>query len=140
MEQGVDQGAVGAAGAGVDDEAGGFVDGDQVVVFVEDVERDVFGFGGGQRRPRDDAEFEAFAAAQAEAGTKDGFAIEGGVAFADELLETGAAELGELSGKEVVEALVAGVGGHDEAGDASGHGRARWPAGGAGRTRRRRQR
>jgi hypothetical protein len=62
------------------------------------------------------------------------------VALAYELLEAGTAQLGELRRQEVVEALVTGLGGHDETDNASGHGQARQATGGAGRTRKRRQR
>jgi hypothetical protein len=44
-EQRVDESAAKISGSGVDDHSGGFVDGDDVIVFVEDVERDGFGFG-----------------------------------------------------------------------------------------------
>src|SRR4029077_1599245 len=44
-EEGVDQGAARGAGAGVHGHAGGLVDGDDVSVFVEDVERNGFWFG-----------------------------------------------------------------------------------------------
>ena len=44
-EKRVDERAFVVAGAGVDDHAGGFVDGEDVVVFVEGFERDGFGFG-----------------------------------------------------------------------------------------------
>ena len=43
MEEGVDEGAIGIASGGVDDHAVGFVENDEVLVFVEDVERDVLG-------------------------------------------------------------------------------------------------
>ena len=49
-EQAVDQGAVGASGAGVDGEAGGLVDDDHVGVLVEDDEVAVLG-GDARRRP-----------------------------------------------------------------------------------------
>ena len=44
-EQGVDEGPVGVPCPGVDGHAGGFVDGEEVVVFVENFEGDFFGFG-----------------------------------------------------------------------------------------------
>ena len=48
VQQGIDEGAGVAAGAGVDDEAGGLVDCDDIGVFVEDVEGNVLrgGFEG----------------------------------------------------------------------------------------------
>lgn len=60
MQQCVDQSAGRIAGAGVDDEAAGFVDDDQVFVFVENVEGDIFRGGqlgsraGGAELKRDD--------------------------------------------------------------------------------------
>ena len=47
-EESVDEGAVGVTGGGVDDEADGFVDDEEFVVLVDDVEGDVLGedFGG----------------------------------------------------------------------------------------------
>ena len=54
MKEGIDEGAVGVAGGGVDDHAVGFIENDEVLVFVEDVEGDVLrdefegdGFGDG---------------------------------------------------------------------------------------------
>ena len=44
-QQGVDQRAAGAAGGRVDHHADRLVDDDQLVVLVEDVERDVLGLG-----------------------------------------------------------------------------------------------
>ena len=49
------------ASAGVYSHSGGFVDGDYVVVFVEDVEGDRFGFGA-NRRTRLDLDGHEFAA------------------------------------------------------------------------------
>lgn len=48
VEEGIDEGAIGVAGGGMDDHAGGFVDDDEVWVFEEDFEGDVLGedFGG----------------------------------------------------------------------------------------------
>jgi hypothetical protein len=54
MEKSVDQRAAGPAGAGMDDEAGGLVDGDKVVIFIKNVEGNIFGLGA-QGRPLDDA-------------------------------------------------------------------------------------
>ncbi len=66
-EERVDERAFVIAGAGVDDHAGGLVDGDDVVVFVEDVERDGFGFGA-DGRARLGGDGDVFAAAQAVGG------------------------------------------------------------------------
>ena len=49
VEKGVDEGAAIATCAGMDDEAGGFVDHDEIVVFKKDGERDVLGHDIGGR-------------------------------------------------------------------------------------------
>lgn len=48
VEEGVDEGIFGGTGAWVGDGADGFIDGDNVFVFVEDIEGDFYGaeFGG----------------------------------------------------------------------------------------------
>jgi len=63
-EESVDQGAARGAGAGVHGHSGGFVDGDDVGVFIEDVERNGFGFGA-QRRARLNLDLNALASAEA---------------------------------------------------------------------------
>ncbi len=63
-EQGVDQRAAGDAGAGVHGHAGGLVDGDDVGVFVEDVEGNRFRFGA-KRRTGLDLDLDALAATKA---------------------------------------------------------------------------
>ncbi len=45
VEEGVDEGAIGVSGGGVDDDAGVFVEDEEVFVFEEDVEGDVLGGG-----------------------------------------------------------------------------------------------
>ncbi len=45
VEEGVDEGARAVSGSGVDDEPGGFVDDDDVFVFMEDIEWDIFWLG-----------------------------------------------------------------------------------------------
>lgn len=49
VEQGIDQSSVGIACSGMDDEPGGLVDHDQVLVLVDDVEWQVLGDGLGRR-------------------------------------------------------------------------------------------
>jgi len=63
-EQGIDERAASVSGAGMDGHASGLVDDDYVVVFVEDFERDGFGFGA-ERRAGLYFDREALAAAQA---------------------------------------------------------------------------
>ena len=62
-EERVDERAGVVSGAGVDDHAGGLVDGEDVVVFVEGFERDGFGFGA-DRRARLGFDGDAVAAAE----------------------------------------------------------------------------
>src|SRR5229473_4861905 len=62
--EGVDQGAAGDTGASVHGHAGGLVDGDDVGVFVENVEGNGFGFGA-ERGARLDSDLDALAATKA---------------------------------------------------------------------------
>lgn len=43
MQQGVDERACIVADGGVDGHVGGFVDGDEAIVFIDDIEGDIFG-------------------------------------------------------------------------------------------------
>lgn len=95
-EEGVDEGAIGVAGGGVDDHAVGFVDDDDVVIFVEDFEGDVLlwgiegdGFGEGDG--------DAVAGFEGVAGFC-GVAVEEDVLVADEGLDARAGEVGEAGG------------------------------------------
>jgi hypothetical protein len=93
----------------VDDHACGFVDGEDVVIFVEDFERDVFGFGL-NRGARLGCYGDFFTATQAMGGfymltvDEDG----GGI---DEFLDAGTGEVGAVGGDDAVEALIGVVGG-----------------------------
>ncbi len=62
-EEGVDESAGRGAGAGVHGHAGGLVDGDDVGVFVKNVEGDGFGLGA-QRRAGLDLDLNALAGAE----------------------------------------------------------------------------
>lgn len=103
MEEGVDEGAVGVAGGGVDDEAGGFVDDEDVAVLIEDFDGDVLGddFDGGGVG---DGEGDEVAGADDGAGLG-GFGVEAAVVGFDEVLEAGAGVLGEAGVEEAVEAF-----------------------------------
>ena len=112
VEEGVDEGAGAAAGAEVDDEAGGLVDGDDAGVLIEDVEGDVFGEGA-----------EGFQAGGLDgdgvAGVEFGGGLGGGAVEEDATVidpggEAGAGEFGQAGGEEVVEA---GTGGGGVAGE-----------------------
>ena len=111
-EEGVDERAGGVAGAGVDGHAGGLVDGDDVVVFVENVERNGFGFGAERRaRLRIDGDF--FAAVEAVRAFG-GLAVDEDEAAVDEFFHAGAAEIGTVGGDDAVEAVAGFVSGDFE--------------------------
>jgi hypothetical protein len=76
---------------------GGFVDHEKVVVFVEDVERDIFGGGQSVERRRD-LDLDGFPAVENEA-LLDGPTVELDFAIADQALEAGAAELRQRVGE-----------------------------------------
>ena len=108
VEKSVYEGAICIARCGVDDHAVGFVDNREVSVLVEDRERDVLGEGFGRGIGRDfDGDFRPFGNGRLGFGC---FAVEADVARFYERLETGAGELGEMGGQDVVEPL-AGIGG-----------------------------
>ena len=54
MEQGIDKGAVGISGCGMDDHAVGFVENDEMFVFKKDIKRDVLRVGDVRNGFRDD--------------------------------------------------------------------------------------
>src|SRR5579885_58542 len=89
-------------GGGVDDHAGGLVDDDDLRVFVNDVERDVFGreFGGGRRG--DFLDLDALARAELVRGLRGATADEY-VAFFNRALEQRAAHALDARGEEGVE-------------------------------------
>lgn len=103
MEEGVHKRPPVVAGRGVDNEARGFVDDNDVLVFEEDVERDVFGLGAGGNRfgPMD---FDDIPSAGGM-GRFDDSAVHADVPLLDHALEDAAADLGELVFKVEVEAL-----------------------------------
>jgi hypothetical protein len=100
------------AGSRVDDHACGLVDGEDVVVFIEEVERDGFGLGL-DRGARLDFDGDTFAAVQAVRGFG-WFAVEEDVGFIDEFLNAGAAEVAAMRSDDAVEALTGVVGRDDE--------------------------
>ena len=57
-------------GRGVDDEPGGLVDDDELFVFVDDVERNLFGRDLGQRRRRVQLDLDVLAPLQLERGLR----------------------------------------------------------------------
>lgn len=120
MKQSIDQGAVRVACGGVDDEARGFVDDEDVAVLIEDLQGNVLGDdfdGGGVGNSEGDL------IARANDGTGlGGFTVEAGVVGFDQVLEAGTGMLGEARVEEAVEAL-ARVGGLIGGELVVGHGR-----------------
>src|SRR5262245_25144677 len=92
--------------------SGGFVDDDDFLVFVDDVERNVFGNRVYDRRGGNLAGY-LFAGADAMAGF-DRFAVDCDVAAADRALYGRPARFTEARGEEKVEALVSGLNGNRE--------------------------
>jgi hypothetical protein len=111
-EERVDERAGDCASASVNGHASGFVDDDDVLVFVKDIERDGFGFGADGRAPGD-FESDFFATAKMERAFLCGIAIDLDETGFDQFLDASAAELGALGGDEAVEAR-AGIGGGSE--------------------------
>jgi hypothetical protein len=115
-EEGVDEGASvalvqtaqgGSAGSGVDHHAGRLVDDGEVLVFVEDFERDIFGDGvegGGLRSAFD---LDGFSAVEFLFGLGE-VAVDANLASLDEELDAGSGDVGESVGEVLVEAEVGG--------------------------------
>ncbi len=104
VEEGVDEGAVGVAGRGVDDNAMLLVEHEDVVVFVKDIERDVLrrgdvGDGLGK------SEGDGVAGFHGIAGLR-GLAVEEDMLFSDQRLDAGSREIRELGGEIGVEPVV----------------------------------
>ena len=121
-EERVDESAGNCSGASVNGHAGGFVDGDDVVVFVEDIERDGFGFCA-DWRALGDFESDFFATAKMVRTFAGGAAIDLDDAGGDQFLDAGATEFGALGGDETVEARAGIGGGGDEFAMGGGMGR-----------------
>jgi len=107
----VDERALGIASAGVNGHASGFVDGDDVVVFVKDVEWDGFGFGL-EGRAGLGVDLDRVAGADF-LGVFSWLAVEEDEVLFDEFLDAGAGECGAMGGDEAIKAE-AGFGGGDE--------------------------
>jgi hypothetical protein len=108
----VDQSARYVSRARVDGHSGRLVDGNDVFVFVKDFEGDGFGFGG-DGGPLVDFDDYVFVAAKAQRAFSGRLAVDAHVAFLDQFLHAGAAELGPLLGQEAVETH-AGAGGRND--------------------------
>jgi hypothetical protein len=94
----------------VRDHSGGFVDDDDLAVFVDDVERNVFGNGVNDWRGGTLAD-DLLARPDAVAGF-DGFTVDRNVAPADRPLNRRPARFAEPGRQEEIEALIFGFGGN----------------------------
>jgi hypothetical protein len=94
------------------DHSSGFVDDDEFLVFVYDVERNVFGNRVDYRRCGNLAGY-LFAGPDAVAGF-DCFAVDCDVAAADRALNSRPARLAETRGEEKIEAPILGLDGNRE--------------------------
>ncbi len=107
-EERVDKGAVWVSGGGVDDHSGRLVDGDQMLVFIEDVEGDCLGgegaFGGKLKADLD------LVICFCGNSFFDRLAIEKDKAVLDQLLEVGAGKEGIVEGEQLVDPLPCFVG------------------------------
>ena len=102
VQQSIHQGSAALAGAGMHDHARGLVDHRQPIIFIDNLQRNVFGRGA-QCRPlqvADEHDVVAFAQPQSRLFA---FAIDLNPAFGNQLLNTGAADLRQLRGEKLVE-------------------------------------
>lgn len=109
VEKGIDQGAIGIAGGGVDDETGGFVEDEDVFVLKKDIKRDVLSDDGDRDDFGDD---EGDLVSGLQAGASLGRAsVQGHMAVFDQVLESGPGEIWKTGGEVLVEsrARVGGV-------------------------------
>ena len=105
VQQGVDEGAVPGARRRVHDHAGGFVDDQQVGVFVAYVEGDILRLHGEGRHRRGQLERDLVAVVDPVAGTGR-TAVDGDRPVADQGLYARAGKLRAVAGEEAIEALL----------------------------------
>ena len=129
LEQCAGEGGLALARGGMDGEAGGLVEDDQVVVLAEQAELDFDGLRGGLLAGADD---DHFAGAEAVAGAFEG-AVDADEAFVDLAAGFGAGGVLLAAGEEDVEAFAVAVG-EEFGGDGDGGGHGRRPS--SGRRRR----
>src|SRR6266853_5300222 len=111
-KQRIHQCTAGIASAGVYGHSGWLVDGQDVVIFVENIERDGFGFGA-QRRARPDLDGDVLAASEAMRAL--GWAgIDEHQALGDELLYASSADVLEAGSDALIEAFAGLIFGNDE--------------------------
>jgi hypothetical protein len=125
-EQRVDEGAavsfvVGATGAGVDHHAGRFIYDGEVLVFVEDVQRDVFGCGVERRGVRAAFDLDRFAAMKLLFGLG-GVAVDANLIGLDKELNADARDVWKGLSEVLVEAEIGGGGVGEEGADCGGVG------------------
>ena len=101
-DQGIDQGSVGIAGRGMHDKARGLVDDDQVVVFVDDIQRNILALRRRGRR-RWHRHRIIFAWFDPVIGVFYRPRAQEHRAFRQQLLEPGTGEIGEGGGQETVQ-------------------------------------
>ena len=106
MEQGVDEGSVMDTGSSMDGHAGRLVDDDDVGVFVDDVERDVFG-SGGQGRQVSGVDVDHVGGAEELRGFG-GLLIDEDATVFGPGLQAGTRDSGELPLQEMIETLTGG--------------------------------
>ena len=109
---------VGRARAGVHHHAGRLIDDGEVVVFVDDVERNIFGHGAQRRRRGVAHDGDGFAAFELERCFR-WLAIDQRLLFLQQQLYAGATGVGDLRDEVLVEALASSVSGN---GDGDGEG------------------
>ena len=109
-------GVVGSAGAGVNHHAGGLVDDGEVVVLVEDVERNVLGSGVKGCGVGLALDLDLLAAVELELGGGDG-SVDADLAGVDEQLHAGAADVRQGLGEVGVQAQAGGGGVRGEGAD-----------------------
>jgi len=103
MKQRMDQRAPRDAGAGVDDEPGGFGDHDQVRVLVDHIERPFLGLEPCGRRERN-FDLNEVAGLQSQGGARPA-TVDGGAAFANQPLETATRQVRLRRGQEAIQPL-----------------------------------
>ena len=113
-EQRVDEGAVGVAGGGVDDQAGRLVDDDQVLVLEQHVERDLLGHELGRRRTGGGVDLDRRRRAAELAAGLAGRAVAGDVALVDPAGDLRARPAVPGPGQEAVEPQPGGLARHDQ--------------------------
>jgi hypothetical protein len=109
-EERIDEGAavafvIAGTGSGVDHHAGWLVDDGEIFVFVEDVERDVFGCGMERRRLRRAFDLNGLAAVELLFGLG-GVTINADLASFDQELDSGSGDIREGLGQVLIEAKI----------------------------------